>query len=106
METDPGLTVVATHADPGEGAPLGEGPMKVDPAMVGTPGDPPSQPGTPRSQPRASAPAHPLRGGLTHRLGLPAVLGLPPPIGPSFRRLRPTRQLAAGPQPAGVPGLP
>jgi len=46
------------------------------------------------------------RVGLTYRMGMPAVLDLPPPLGSPVRRLRPARQLAAGPQPAGVPGLP
>jgi len=59
MDTDPDPPGVATHADPGEGAPPGVGPMEVDPTMAGTPGDLPSQPGTPRSQPRAPASAHP-----------------------------------------------
>jgi len=39
-------------------------------------------------------------------MGLPAVPDLQPPLGSPARGLRPALRLAAGPQPAGVPGLP
>jgi len=55
--TDP--PVEAPPANPQEGLPPGAGPMEVDSTAVGTPSDPPSQPGTPRSLPRAPASAHP-----------------------------------------------
>jgi len=59
METDPDPPVEAPPAKPQEGLPPGAGPMEVDSTAVGRPCDPPSQPGTPRSQLRTPASAHP-----------------------------------------------
>jgi len=59
MEMDPDPTVEATPASPQDGTPPGSDPVEVDATTVGTSGDPPSQPGSPRTQPRAPASAHP-----------------------------------------------
>jgi len=59
METDPDPPVESPHANPQEGMPPGVGPMEVDPTVVGTPSDPPSQPGNPRSQLCGPASAYP-----------------------------------------------
>jgi len=58
METDLDPTVEDPPASPQEGTPPGSGAMEVDATTVGTPGDPPSQPGSQRTQPRAPASAH------------------------------------------------
>jgi len=59
METDPDPTVESPPASPREGTPPGSGAMEGDATTVGTSGDPTSQPGSPRRQPRAPDTAHP-----------------------------------------------
>jgi len=110
METDPDPPVEAPPANPQEGIFPGAGPMEFDPTAVGTPGDPPSQPGLLRSQPRAPASARPSGKWFcpiprcARRDGaLPTGWGC---VQSLVSHLRLARQLVAGPQTAGVPGLP
>jgi len=58
METDPGPPVKAPSSNPQESMYPGAGHMEVDATTARTSGDPPSQPGTTRSQPQAPASAH------------------------------------------------